>query len=584
MSEKSKSGIGGNAGSGFGSKTGTSSARPKATIDLEAKDVTSEKGGSSAGSSGSAKKENESATSSERPRTKPNIKSAKEVLTGQTPTEEKKDKAASSQGTKTKAKSTKADNDDSSGGGLGQSMGYLAASVAGGFVALFGAAYGLNWADTGGPFTHADRMQFERRMDTMEKSFAKVKEVSASDALVKQLDGLRAEVETAKSRLVELAKEVAELAAQPRSASSAGASGSAIEVYEQRIASLESLVRGIQAGAAGSDSINLSVLEAKLDGKIAALKDELAVSSSAGSGAAAQGGNGSSLVNETLLEETGKMRVAVDKIREQASRSEYDVGTLKSRTDLIDSDVKSLRAEASKLNSVLSNLRQEIDGVRKEAGKVEAVAAEVSPLAGRLSKLEDDLSGVLSRETNAQADARKTALAVALSNLKRVVERGEAYDKELEVVAKLSPAGLSFDKLQNYSTVGVEPPTKLERSFSAAARSAIDADAAPKDASLVSSFLANARSVVRVRRTGDVPGDSTEAVIARMEMRVKEGNLSAALKEGQGLKGLAREAADPWLSRVSARLAVNEAMKQVETELIAALGGGGSNRPEGEKQ
>ncbi|MGI9570206.1 MAG: mitofilin family membrane protein, partial [Desulfobulbia bacterium] len=68
-----------------------------------------------------------------------------------------------------------------------------------------------------------------------------------------------------------------------------------------------------------------------------------------------------------------------------------------------------------------------------------------------------------------------------------------------------------------------------------------------------------------------VKGDSTEAVIARMEVRIKNGELKEALTESEGLTGPALDAAMPWLKQVRARLSVNQAMEKIESRLISSI-------------
>lgn len=585
-------------GSGTGSKSGSGSnlggssgARPKATIDLEAKDVTAEKADTT-----EQKSLSDQSSPNDRPKTKPNLKSAKEVETGQSGGDEKKDATGTSN--KTGAPKRKAEENS---GGFGQAMTHLASGVAGGLVALICAAYGLNWASMGGPFADHDQSKFETRIAAVEKM---VSESGTQNAGVSEseLQTVRSALDTAQAKVDEVAQNYAELKerlarAELRIPSSSTESAPSVDLsgLETRIGALETDLKAMQdrqaivaeaSGIQGGGSADISALVTRFNEKLAVLKQDLTdkIDTRSQSAAVAQSAIGLDAVKDSFAAESKKIQRSVSEVREQAGRTEYDLVAVKSRTDLIGEEVKTLRNDASKLGASITDLRRDLSAISEKTKEVDALSERVTPLSGRVSKLEDDVSGVLSRENSAQADARKTALAVALANLKRVVDRGDGYGNELDIMEKLAPSGLNFDNLKPFRTTGVVPSAKLEREFEKTARSIIDADVAPNDNSIVGSLLANARSVVRVRRTGDVPGDSTEAIVARMEMRVKEGNLSAALKEGRALKGMAHEAADSWLAQVSARLSVDEALKKLETELIAALGGGALIGAESEKQ
>ena len=77
--------------------------------------------------------------------------------------------------------------------------------------------------------------------------------------------------------------------------------------------------------------------------------------------------------------------------------------------------------------------------------------------------------------------------------------------------------------------------------------------------------------MVRVRRTGDVEGESVEAVLARMEVHVKSGEFAEALKESEGVEGPSLDIFSDWLIQVQSRLAVVQAMQSIESELASSI-------------
>lgn len=564
MSQQSKSGSGTGAQSGIDDDA-AKSKRPKATLDLAAKDVTKEeaKAASATGATGDVKPADL--------RTKPKLRTEKKPDADGPSSTEGKSKTPDA-GLHTSKKIFKPSASEDNDSAFGSALTHLGAGVAGGLVALFCAAYGLNWVDMGGPLAEQDRAQFDRRLEAVEVASKKTPS-KVKDAVAKDIADIRKELAAAKSQLADTARvqtalqgradKAEEALAKAGSAGSAGSSDSGES--DTRLAELEQAVKTLAAAPVtdgdSADAVvgvsQIQALEVRVDEKLNALQKDLTLSMESSAKAA-----GSENVERDVLD-----------VKDRAERVEKELLEVKSKSRLADEDIKTIRGEALALGGALSELKLKVERVSAKAEKADQVSRDVKPLPGRIASLEEKLSGILERESTVQTDARKTALAIALTNLKSAVDRGDAYAHELETVQKLAPSGLKFEKLKAHASTGVRTRLKLERSFRDASRRTLDADATPSENSLIGSLIANARSVVRVRRTGEVQGDTAEAVIARMEMRVKEGNLGAALKEADGLSGLAREAASPWVGHVSARLEVNAAMQRVETELIAALGG-----------
>jgi hypothetical protein len=78
-------------------------------------------------------------------------------------------------------------------------------------------------------------------------------------------------------------------------------------------------------------------------------------------------------------------------------------------------------------------------------------------------------------------------------------------------------------------------------------------------------------ALVTLRAVGEVQGDSTGSRIARAELRLKAGDLPAAVAELQPITGAARTALDPWLTQGDARVKLEKSLADLNTHAIAAL-------------
>lgn len=223
------------------------------------------------------------------------------------------------------------------------------------------------------------------------------------------------------------------------------------------------------------------------------------------------------------------------------------------------------------IETALSTFSEEVERQLATLTKPEDVKTALTPVTQQVSALNDQVRSVIEREKTRQESTKRIVLALELSNLKRAMERGDPIKEPLAEVKKLAPEDLNLTALENFSEAGTPTTTSLQSSFRNIARSALDAERAPKSDSVLDQFLSGAQSIVRVRRTGRVEGDTAEAVIARMEARLSEGDLAGALAEAAALKGPALEAAAPWIDKLEARVSVDQAMADIEGVLKTSL-------------
>jgi hypothetical protein len=79
---------------------------------------------------------------------------------------------------------------------------------------------------------------------------------------------------------------------------------------------------------------------------------------------------------------------------------------------------------------------------------------------------------------------------------------------------------------------------------------------------------------VRVRRVDAAPtGSEPDAVLARAEAALDEGNLAGAVKEVEALPPAAREPLAPWLETARARLSADATVAELQIKLLSSLSG-----------
>ncbi len=261
-----------------------------------------------------------------------------------------------------------------------------------------------------------------------------------------------------------------------------------------------------------------------------------------------------------------------------ASAGPADVEKLLGQAGEVKAASVRMEQDVARLNGELQSLRQSLDalkGAMEERLKQAAKTGDIAPAMAKLAALERDLQGVLKTEGARAAGAQQLLLALEVSNLRRALDRGDSYARELDEVRKVAAGSIDLSALRRDSRTGVPTLGVLTQEFRRTANAAVDAERERPDASALDRLMSGARSIVRWRRASyDADDASAEAVLSRMESALKEGNLGEVLAQGRRLPPRAARAAEDWLRRLEARTAADRAIADIEAALKASLAGG----------
>ncbi|KAJ3175011.1 Formation of crista junctions protein 1 [Geranomyces variabilis] len=114
---------------------------------------------------------------------------------------------------------------------------------------------------------------------------------------------------------------------------------------------------------------------------------------------------------------------------------------------------------------------------------------------------------------------------------------------------------------------GVPTLFQLEHRFRSTAAAVRSAQFMPTDGGPLSHIASTALSKLAFKKRGLVNGDDVEAVLARAEWYLEEGDIDAAAREMNQLKGWPRRLSADWLKGARAYLEVKQAVEVVETHL-----------------
>lgn len=244
------------------------------------------------------------------------------------------------------------------------------------------------------------------------------------------------------------------------------------------------------------------------------------------------------------------------------------------RVAAMEAGVAAIGAQQGTQATELGSVRTEIGALGARADAVRetlaAHAARIDALADGSAALDARLSAVETRVDRPEA-ARRAALGIALASLSGAANEGGAFAEELAAVDALAPGAEQVAALQGVAQTGVADANTLLRQLQPAARAALKAEAAGAQDGFWQRLSGNALSLVTVRRTGDIEGDSVEAKLARAEIALGDGKVADAVALVESIEGPAAAELAGWLDAARARASVNALIGDMRRLLLTDL-------------
>jgi hypothetical protein len=476
------------------------------------------------------------------------------------------------------------------GGGILGMISHLVAAVIGGAVVLYG---GADMAKQAGlpvpPRTAEVPAEVTERLASLEQKVEAPATAPAElpDDVKTQLAAVQSQSET----IAALQKTIDELKAaqadvatkveQVAETASSGAPAGASEEVTKRIAQLEQTIETLSK-AAGNEgtgggriaqlaalSGKLTDLESTLQTQLATLRQTVMSDIDKRLAPAAQASEAARSGTQRVDRELAETKTEVARL---AQRTE----ALSATTNRIDESLRVVREETGKLASDVTEIKGDLKSQIATRATPKDIETAIKPIGEKVASLETGLDSVLKSEVSRKADAERVVVALQLANLKRALDRGGSFADELGEVKAAAGEGLDVSALDPYKGEGVATISRLSAELKSLSHDIISAAQTNTEGGWVDQMLQGAKSIVRVRRTGEVVGadpNSAEAIVAKLEQQVAAGDLAAASETASKLPETSKVAASGWLKRLEARAAVDRAIAKVEADLKSSLTG-----------
>lgn len=210
----------------------------------------------------------------------------------------------------------------------------------------------------------------------------------------------------------------------------------------------------------------------------------------------------------------------------------------------------------------IAALKTDLDSLRQQLAN--APASDTSALEQRIATLE----GVKGEASQVDGLSEKiTAL------LKAAIDRGGPFLTELDTLSKVTPDDPAIASLQSFAATGVPSRSELMQKFPDVANAMLSAINQPDpNQGIMERLTESAFSLVKVRPVGNIEGETPEARIARVENKLRNGDLQGAALEWNGLPDAAKTASADYKKSLDARVEVENLVGGTLNRAITSTG------------
>jgi hypothetical protein len=223
-------------------------------------------------------------------------------------------------------------------------------------------------------------------------------------------------------------------------------------------------------------------------------------------------------------------------------------------------------AAVDALNQKIADLTGQIDQLRGAVSQAtEQKASDGVDIEKRLAEAEKKL--------NEPRQDVAVAQAIGAAALKAAIDRGGPFVSELDTYAGVSPDDPVVADLRNFAETGVPSRAELIRQVPDVATAIVGSvNQTDPNQSWSDRLMTSARSLVKVRPVGNIEGDSVEAIAARMEDKVKNGDLPGAAAQWNDLPASAKQASAAFKQALEARIRVEDLVGSALSKAISGTG------------
>ncbi len=266
--------------------------------------------------------------------------------------------------------------------------------------------------------------------------------------------------------------------------------------------------------------------------------------------------------NAGSSEELASLKAEVSTLRQQiasAPQATADTSALETRLAALESSTASGGGDIA---NKLASLESTVSTLQSEKAAQDTANAD---LTRRLGEAETKI--------NEPRDDIEVARAIASAGLKAAIDRGGPFLTELDTLSRVTPDDPAIQSLRPFANTGVPSRSELTRNFPDVANAMLDSlNQTDPNQGIIDRLAESALSLVKVRPVGNVEGEGADAKIARIEDKLRNGDLKGASLEWDGLPEPAKAVSSEFKTSLDARVQVEDLVNGTLTRAITSTG------------
>jgi hypothetical protein len=256
-----------------------------------------------------------------------------------------------------------------------------------------------------------------------------------------------------------------------------------------------------------------------------------------------------------------------------ATPSNPDDGAIEKRITALETAAKTPTAAAPADSATIEAMNQKIAEL---TGQIDQLRSAVSQASEQQATNGADIGKRLDEAEKKLDEPRRdvaVAQAIAAAGLKAAIDRGGPFLAELDTFAGVSPDDPAVADLRNFAETGVPSRAELIRQVPDVATAIVNAVNQPDpNQSWSDRLMASATSLVSVRPVGNIEGKSVQAIAARIEDKVKNGDLPGASAEWNDLPTEGKQASAAFKQSLEARIRVEDLVGGALSKAVSGTG------------
>jgi hypothetical protein len=256
------------------------------------------------------------------------------------------------------------------------------------------------------------------------------------------------------------------------------------------------------------------------------------------------------------------------RIAEQAAATpKVDLSPVETKIAALEEKV----AKVPEANGLSADADARITALSEQVKSAEAAGTALKSEAETVHAALEMRIEAIEKKLDQPRDDVEVAVAIASAGLKAAIDRGGPFTAELSTLEGINPEDPAVKELKTFAASGVPSRATLVADFPKVADAILAASRTDDpNQSFTDRLMSSALSAIQVRPVGEVEGEGPDAVVARMETRITNGDLAAAAAEWDKLPEPAKKASEAYKKTLDARIRVEQLVGTTLNKAVSA--------------